>query len=115
MDVTVHQWDGFVLSLYQLKAGEKIARHKHPFVHTTGVARGSTKVELFGGLLTVNYLGYAFTMRPGDNDFPFPPDVEHEITALEDDTIVANIHRLPNSGTAGMDGGLLMEDGAVVA
>src|SRR6266481_8271497 len=110
MDVTVHQWDGFVLSLYQLKAGEKIARHKHPFVHTTGVARGKTRVTLF-----YSDINEEFSMLPGDNDFVFPLDVEHEIEALEDDTIVANIHRVQNSGSAGMDGGLMMEDGTVVA
>jgi|SRR5712691_9913386 len=112
MDVTVHQWDGFVLSLYQMKTGEKIARHKHPFVHTTGVARGSTKVTLFGDR---GELHSSLEMRPGDKDFAFPSDVQHEIEALEDDTIVANIHHLPSSGSAGTAGGLMMEDGTVVA
>jgi len=114
MDVTVHQWDGFVLSLYQLKAGEKIARHKHPFEHTTGVARGSTRVTLFGELANGSVVN-SFVMSPGNKDFAFPENLEHEIEALEDDTIIANIHRVQNSGSAGMDGGLMMEDGTVVA
>src|SRR5712671_5165127 len=109
MDVTVHQWDGFVLSLYQMKTGERIARHKHPFVHTTGVARGSTRVRLF-----IEYLESSFVMSPGDKDFSFPENLEHEIEALEDDTIIANIHRVQNSGSAGTDGGLMMEDGTLV-
>ncbi len=113
MDVTVHQWDGFVLSLYQLKTGEKIARHKHPFVHTTGVARGKTRVTMFYSDDPIKI--EEFSMLPGDNDFAFPSNVEHEIEALEDDTIVANIHRLPNSGSSGAAGGLMMEDGTVVA
>ncbi len=113
MDVTVHQWDGFVLSLYQMKTGERIARHKHPFVHTTGVSRGSTKITLFGELEN-GFVDSSFVMIPGDKDFAFPSNVEHEIEALEDDTIIANIHRLPSSGSHGNNGGLMMEDGTVV-
>jgi quercetin dioxygenase-like cupin family protein len=102
---TVHQWDGILLSLFQMDAGDKIERHSHPFQHTTGVARGSTRVTLFDTPIE----DAVFLMVPGYKDFAFPPNVEHEIEALEDGTIVVNLSHVADQGEPGKPG----EDGGI--
>jgi quercetin dioxygenase-like cupin family protein len=105
---TPHEWNGVVVSVFQMDAGEKIARHKHAHQHTHGVARGRTEVEIYdeGGMV--------FEMVPGLRDFPFPAEVEHEIRALEDGTIVINIAFIENAPAAfAPGGGIAMIDGSV--
>jgi quercetin dioxygenase-like cupin family protein len=110
--ITVHEWDGMLLSLFQMDAGDKIDRHSHPFVHTTGVGRGRTRVTLFGDR---GYLHSSWEMKPGDSDFAFPQLVEHEIEALEDGTIIVNLsHTQTPEGEPARNGGLLLEDGTVI-
>jgi quercetin dioxygenase-like cupin family protein len=101
--VTVHQWGGATLNLWQMQAGDKLPRHSHSWVHTTAVARGSTMVDVFGEIHEM------FEMRPGDPDYAFTANVEHEITALEDDTIIVNLHTLV-MGEKGKDGGITFDD-----
>lgn len=86
---TVHEYDDMVLSLFQMDSGDVIERHKHPMIHTTGVARGATRVEIFYEDRTEE-----IEVRPGVKDFPFPPGVEHQITAIEDGTIVVNLSKI---------------------
>jgi quercetin dioxygenase-like cupin family protein len=107
--ITVHEWDGMLLSLFQMDAGDKIEQHSHPFQHTTGVARGSTRVTLFGDVQV------STIMHPGDRDFPFPANLEHEIEAMEDDTIIVNLsHSQTPAGEPARNGGLELEDGTIV-
>jgi hypothetical protein len=111
--ITVHEWDGMLLSLFQMDAGDKIERHSHPFQHTTGVARGSTKVTLFDD--TSDGISESWAMYPGEPDFPFPANVEHEIEALQDGTIIVNLsHSQTPAGEPARDGGLELEDGTIV-
>jgi len=52
-------------------------------------------------------------MRPGDSYATMPADIEHEITAIENDTIIINMHTLTAPaapGTAGADGGIAYDD-----
>jgi quercetin dioxygenase-like cupin family protein len=110
--ITVHEWDGMLLSLFQLDAGDKIERHSHPFQHTTGVARGKTRVTVW-----YSKLGWVeeYVMKPGDKDFPFPANEEHEIEAMEDDTIIVNLsHSQTPAGEPAQDGGIELEDGTIV-
>jgi quercetin dioxygenase-like cupin family protein len=108
--ITVHEWDGMLLSLFQMDAGDKIERHSHPFQHTTGVARGRTKVTIFH-LEDDEY----YWMQPGTPEFAFPVNVEHEIEALLDDTIIVNLsHSQTPAGVPAQDGGVLFEDGTIV-
>ena len=106
--VTVHEWNGIRVDLWQMDAGDKIERHSHPFVHTTGVVRGSSKVTIFRGKASDVILMY-----PGIRDFAFPPDFDHEIEALEDGTIIVNMQcpGLPGlPGQKGNDGGIATDD-----
>jgi quercetin dioxygenase-like cupin family protein len=117
MKTTVHEWDGFLLSLFQMDKGEKIARHQHNHVHTTSVARGKTEVEIYsvGIWGSGSYTeGEIFVMVPGYRDRPFPPNIPHEIRALEDDTIVVNLTHLHSLGPPAKSGGLMLEDETVV-
>jgi quercetin dioxygenase-like cupin family protein len=108
---TVHEYDGFLLSLFQMNAGDKIGRHQHSHVHTTGVARGRSQVSIFHS----DDHTEVFEMLPGYRDVPFPADVEHEIIAMEDDTIVVNLSSLAHHPSKGpsQPGGIAMEDGTV--
>jgi quercetin dioxygenase-like cupin family protein len=111
--VTVHQWQGMRADVYRLEAGDKIARHSHPFSHTTGVAHGSTKVTLFEPVAGEGFSGTVKSsrvMEVGDSDFAFPANVEHEIEALEDGTTVVNLsHSSTPPGEPGKDGGITFD------
>jgi len=105
--VTVHEWNGMRADLWRMDAGDKIERHSHPFVHSTGVACGSTKVTLFGDH---GYLHSSWEMRPGGDEFAFPPSIEHEIEALEDGTIIVNMQYPGLPAQNGNDGGIATDD-----
>ena len=62
-------------------------RHQHPFVHTTFVAAGTSEVEVYRWPNSSEY----FQMIPGQSRFELPPDIDHEIRALEDGTVVVNL------------------------
>lgn len=108
--ITVHQFEDVVLSLFQMSAGAVIPRHNHAHTghtHSTGVARGSTEIEIWSDPPQI------FTMHVGDKDFVFDMTTDHEIRALEDDTIVVNLTKTPKplERAPGADGGIMMEDG----
>jgi len=106
--VTIHEWNGMRVDLWRMDAGDKIDRHKHPFSHTTGVARGKTRVTVFYSDDPIKI--EEFSMLPGDVDFAFPPNVEHEIEALEDGTIIVNMQFPGLPGQKGNDGGIATDD-----
>ena len=87
MHASYHAGCGVVVRVYTLDKNEKIAKHQDPFQHTTSVARGRTEVEVYGR--------GTFEMRMRDAPRNLPADIDHEIRALEDDTIVINICPLP--------------------
>lgn len=105
--VTVHEWNGMRVDLWRMDAGDKIERHSHPFQHTTGVARGRSMVTVW-----YSTLGWieTYEMKPGDKDFAFPPNVEHEIEVLEDGTIIVNMTYPGLPGQKGNDGGIATDD-----
>ena len=84
MSVTVHTFGGVDASVYYLDRGETIPRHQHRDPHTTGVIVGMAEVDVFDGRPT-------FQMRPQDNCFILPADIDHEIRALENGTIIINM------------------------
>ena len=114
--VTVHEWNGMRVDVWRMNAGDKIERHSHPFVHSTGVARGSTKVTIWWPRWEDTVFPDVFIMQPGDKDLPFRPNMEHEIEALEDGTIIVNMQfpglpGLPGlPGQKGNDGGIATDD-----
>lgn len=64
------------------KAGDLVAGHKHGFDHTTIVFRGAVHVKATlpdGGVIERDFAAPAH--------FLVKADVEHEITALADDTV----------------------------
>ena len=108
MSVTTHRWGDVVASVFQLNDRERIPKHQHPYEHSTCVVRGSSNVCVWypDGLVE-------FEMRPGDSYATMPADIEHEITAIENDTIIINMHTLTAPaapGTAGADGGIAYDD-----
>ena len=103
--VTVHEWNGMRVDVWRMDKGDKLEQHSHPFVHTTGVARGETKVRVW-----YDYGKDIMFMKPGDGDFEFTPNIEHEIEALVDDTIIVNIQYPGLPGKQGNDGGIATDD-----
>ena len=109
--VTVHHWNGIRADVWKLDRGDKIERHRHAFMHSTGVAQGRTEVTLFAWETK-----HSFVMLPGNPDYAFEPEVEHEIVALEDGTIVVNLSNAvkPPLGEPGKAGGLMLDTGDVI-
>ena len=113
--VTVHHWDGIRADVWKLDRGDKIERHRHAFMHSTGVMQGRTKVTLFD-LPGHDTFSVSWEMAPHDQDYAFTPELEHEIEAIEDGTIVVNLSHAnkPPLGESGKAGGLLMDSGEVI-
>jgi quercetin dioxygenase-like cupin family protein len=113
--VSVHHWATMQADVWRMDRGDKIDRHKHDFMHSTGVVRGSTKITLFNTLFT-NGGNESWTMTPDSRDYAFDPNVEHEIEALEDGTIIVNMSTTrprPPAVTA-KSGGLMLDTGEIV-
>jgi len=116
--VTIHHWNGIRADVWKLDRGDKIERHKHAFMHSTGVVQGRTKVTLFNlpEQDTIPEVSLSWEMVPHDQDYAFTPEIEHEIEAIEDGTIVVNLSNAIKSplGEPGKPGGLMMDTGEVI-
>ena len=108
MSVTSHRWGDVVASVFQLNDRERIPKHQHSYEHSTYVVRGSSNVCVWYPDGPVE-----FEMRPGDSYATMPSNIDHEITAIEDDTIIINMHTvvaLGPPGIAGTDGEISFDD-----
>ena len=113
MITSIHSYGGVTATVYVMSKGEKIPRHQHPFPHTTSVAAGRSEVEIYDSLST------RFTMATGGNPWELPPNIDHEIRALVDGTVVVNMAvgssaAIAAPGPAAQDGGVALHDGTVV-
>jgi quercetin dioxygenase-like cupin family protein len=113
MITSIHSYGGVTATVYVMNKGEKIPRHQHSFAHTTAVAAGKSEVEIYDSLST------RFTMETGDNPWELPANIDHEIRALEDGTVVVNMAvgiaaAVAAPGPAAQDGGVALHDGTVV-
>lgn len=106
MRIVTNTWAGVTATVYFLDAGESIGRHKHPISHTTQVITGATNVET-GQLLEC--------MNPNSPMIELPADIDHEIIAVVNGTIVLNMivgtYAMKVEATAG---GVALHDGTVV-
>ena len=114
MITTIHSYGGVTATVYVMQNGEKIPCHQHTFAHTTSVAAGQSTVEMYGN---PPFLG---EMIVGDIPLVLPPNIDHEIRALVDGTVVVNLAQglasnfLHEKGNPEAAGGVLLEDGTVV-
>src|ERR1700719_4002244 len=83
MITSIHSYGGVTATVYVMQKGEKVPRHQHSFAHTTSVAAGRSEVGMFGHAI--------FKMEIGDPAYELPPNIDHEIRALEDGTVVVNM------------------------
>jgi quercetin dioxygenase-like cupin family protein len=120
MITTTHSYGGVTATVYVMQKGEKIPRHQHTFAHTTSVAAGKSEVEIYGNL-PANVLGGTFQMLPGDPLYELPANLDHEIRALTDGTMVVNLSIGENQAAwthpdyvAPAGGGVVLHDGTVV-
>lgn len=99
------------VTFYYLDAGDRVPRHSHPHQHTTRVLVGRARVDLFADP------PQGEVMTRLDPDVMLPPNIEHEITALNDGTVVMNVvalDDLPPPGPPAAAGGVMMACGCVV-
>ena len=75
-----HIIEDVVLTIYYLDKGEKVARHKHDFIHTTCCLAGKSEVIIDEKP--------PFKMYPGEGSVSLPGGIFHEVTALQDNTIL---------------------------
>jgi quercetin dioxygenase-like cupin family protein len=91
-----------------MDAGERIARHQHPVSHTTRVLSGATEVETWGDDPVT------FEMYQGTPEFTLPADVDHEVRAIADGTIVVHVTAdAPIVRSDSGRGGVALHDGTV--
>src|ERR1700719_1137986 len=113
MITSIHSYGGVTATVYVMNKGEKIPRHQHTFAHTTAVAAGRSQIEIGDGL------DYVFEMGVGLDPYLLPPNIDHEIRALEDGTVVVNM-AVGNSANAGISGpaakagGVMHHDGTII-
>jgi len=115
MITSIHSYGGVTATVYVMKAEEKIPRHQHTFPHTTGVAAGQSAVEMYGN---PPFLG---EMIVGDIPLVLPKNIDHEIRALVDGTVVVNLsvggpQTVANAtrGEPAQAGGVALHDGTVI-
>ena len=95
-------WNGTTATLNHHDEGENIARHQHDVEHTTIVISGPCKIWEDGGFGPL-------TNRPEYGPKTLAKNRDHEITAVEDGTIVLNmIAESPPKKAA--DGGIQMHE-----
>ena|ERR1700719_3522534 len=114
MITTIHSYGGLTATVYVMAKGEKIPRHQHTFPHTTSVAAGKSEVVILGGDASAQLLH----MLPGDPPEILPPNIDHEIRALTDDTVVVNLSmsEARDTGVAAetaQAGGVTLHDGTI--
>ena len=115
---TIHSYGGVTATVYVMGKGEKIARHQHPFPHTTSVAAGQSEVEIYYDVVPPVK---PMTMLPGDTIIVLPPNIDHEIRALVDGTVVVNLSVVATvqnqekySNPIPKAGGVELHDGTVI-
>lgn len=101
-----HEFGGVAVTVFYMSKGEIVSGgpHQHTWVHTTAVSRGKTKV-------TVNHA--TFEMSPGMRDMELPAYMDHEIVALEDDTVIVQMMKCGKPPEHAWAGGILKDDGTV--
>jgi quercetin dioxygenase-like cupin family protein len=103
-------YGGVTASVFNLQVGQTIPRHQHPVPHTTSVITGRSRVEVFDGRPPIEV----------DRHTPLielPPLIDHEITALENTTVIINMivgEYDINTDPPETYGGVLMADGTIV-
>jgi len=82
----VHQWADVAATVYYADKGEIVApRHNHgDYEHTTACLAGRSLVSIFDGRP-------ARIMSPADGSIALPGHIDHEVSALEDGTIVMHM------------------------
>ena len=120
MITTIHSYGGVTATVYVMNKSEKIPRHQHSFTHTTSVAAGITQVVLWHEKEQPPRLEW-FEMVPGDKPRELPANIDHEIIAYVDGTVVVNLsvggpQTVANAthGEPAQAGGVALHDGMVV-
>jgi quercetin dioxygenase-like cupin family protein len=80
--VHIFEYGGLVSKVYKAKKGEGIVRHQHDFEHLTICYAGSCVVRKEGKEMML-------TLKEGP--IKLPANEWHEIEALEDGTVFANV------------------------
>lgn len=113
-----HIWNRTVATVYHLEAGEKVARHRHDFEHTTAVIAGRTEVVVWDNAWDSN-APRVTAMTPADGDYILPANLDHEVRALVP-SIVIHIGDIypdrplpPQLPPPVVNGGVMMDDGTV--
>jgi quercetin dioxygenase-like cupin family protein len=91
--VTLHRFNGMLVTVFNFNEGDKVPKHKHANVHTTAVSKGKSRVEIWSDDESSST---SFEMIPGTEDYVLPPDRFHEVTALENGTVIVHIIEDPN-------------------
>jgi len=102
-------YEGVVVNVYHANKGEGLSRHGHTFNHATICHNGSCSLKVWG---PVTNLEKIFTKETGGANLL--TGEEHEIEALEDNTVFVNIFNTKDVAQAVEDYKKLMEknDGA---
>jgi len=118
MITSIHSYGGVTATVYVMQKGEKIPLHQHTYKHTTSVAAGSTEVEMW---TPDDTKGWLKPMWPDESPFELPANIDHEIRALVDGTVVVNMavggpQTVANAthGEPAQAGGVALHDGMVV-
>lgn len=104
-------YGGVSATCYFLDKGDKIPRHQHQVPHSTSAIAGRSAVDIFDGRPTAE-------MTRTTPLLELPPYIDHEITAMEDGTIVVNMISGEYSAApdlpAALPGGVLLDTGEVI-
>lgn len=81
----IRMYGHVMVAIYYMDAGDNIGRHQHNIPHKTRVIVGASRVDIFDNPhITIR-------MRFDDPEVTLPPFLDHEITAIENGTVVMNV------------------------
>lgn len=104
----VIRWKDVALGLYFMDAGGIIAMHQHTWEHTICLLAGEGEIEIAGSGIT--------KMEMAKN-YVLPANIDHEIRALQNGTIMVGMtddRSLGKPAQKGRDGGVMLHDGTIV-
>jgi len=118
MKMAVFSWGGVAAAVFYMDKGDKIGRHRHPNAHNTCVIAGTSLVKIWRD---GNSPASSFDRLSAGQSMPLPADLDHEVEALDDGTIVLHMGctivptgtaaaAAPYTGKAGLPGGVTLHD-----
>jgi quercetin dioxygenase-like cupin family protein len=107
------EWNGVHVGIYVMDRGDIIRRHQHKIPHLTVIVSGRLDIKVFDALGTFPSGQYG-----AGEGVELPANIDHELRALEPNTVIANLIQAQYAAPTGYDipethAGVMHDDGRI--